>query len=100
MKGMREKINHKFKEVINKNMFQMEPFTAPSSTLIDDEQTAELEFLTPIPDFIKISNSEFHWLSPGIISDIEWDNTAEIEKRLDKARKIFFTSLDRVLEPQ
>lgn len=39
-----------------------------------------------------------HWLSPGIISDVEWDNTADIDRKLEKARKIFNTALDKQLE--
>jgi hypothetical protein len=42
--------------------------------------------MRPIPTFIEISPSEFNWLSPGLISDVHWDNTAEIEKKLTKSR--------------
>lgn len=41
-----------------------------------------------------------NWLSPGIISDVEWDNTAEVDKKLEKCRKIFESALKRTLEQQ
>lgn len=62
----------------------------------DDDTT--VDFLRPFPDFIKISSSELHWLSPGIISDVEWDNTADIDRKLEKSRKLFNTALEKQLE--
>ena len=35
----------------------------------------QIPFIRPCPGFLEIKDSEFHWLSPGIISDVEWDNT-------------------------
>lgn len=40
------------------------------------------EFLRLPPEYISISTSELNWLSPGIISDVEWDNSAEVDKKL------------------
>jgi hypothetical protein len=33
-------------------------------------------FMRPIPKFIDIHPSELNWLSPGIITDVHWDNSA------------------------
>ena len=43
-------------------------------------------FMRPIPSFIEISPFELNWLSPGIITDVHWDNTADIEKKLSKCK--------------
>lgn len=43
-------------------------------------------FMRPVPSFIDISPHEFNWLSPGIITDVHWDNTADIEKKLAKCK--------------
>ena len=51
------------------------------STIKEQETSNEsvnIGFMRPIPTFIDISPSEFNWLSPGVISDVHWDNTAEI----------------------
>jgi hypothetical protein len=53
--------------------------------------------MRPIPAFLDISPSEFNWLSPGIVSDVHWDNTAEIEKKLQKCRQIINKGLDHHL---
>lgn len=44
--------------------------------------------MRPIPKFIDISPSELNWLSPGIITDVHWDNSAEIDKKLTKAKSL------------
>lgn len=53
-----------------------------------------------MPEYISISPSELNWLSPGIISDVEWDNSAEIDKKLEKSRKIYEIALKRALDSQ
>jgi hypothetical protein len=45
-------------------------------------------FLRPVPKFIDVGPSEYHWLSPGIITDVHWDNTAELEKKLVKTKAL------------
>jgi hypothetical protein len=53
--------------------------------------------MRPIPTFLDISPSEYNWLSPGIISDVHWDNTAEVEKKLTKCRQLINKGLDHHL---
>jgi hypothetical protein len=53
--------------------------------------------MRPIPKFIEINPAEFNWLAPGIISDVHWDNTAEIEKRLSKSRTLIKKALEQHL---
>lgn len=43
-------------------------------------------FMRPVPTFIEVSPLEMNWLSPGIITDVHWDNTADIEKKLTKCK--------------
>ena len=43
-------------------------------------------FMRPLPTFIEVSPFELNWLSPGIVTDVHWDNTADIEKKLTKCK--------------
>ena len=42
------------------------------------KHTYSVGFMRPIPSFIEVTPSELNWLSPGIITDLHWDNTAEV----------------------
>lgn len=53
--------------------------------------------MRPVPAFLPVSAAEFNWLSPGIVVDVHWDNTAEIEKKLQKCRQIINKGLDHHL---
>jgi hypothetical protein len=49
--------------------------------------------MRPIPTFIEVSPFEMNWLSPGIVTDVHWDNTADIEKRLVKVKSLMKKAL-------
>ena len=42
--------------------------------------------MRPVPKFIDVEPSEFHWFSPGTNIELEWDRTPEAEMKLAKAK--------------
>lgn len=50
--------------------------------------------MRPIPTFIEVSPFEMNWLSPGIVTDVHWDNTADIEKKLVKVKGLMKKALE------
>lgn len=53
--------------------------------------------MRPIPKFIEVDSTQFHWLSPSIYSEITWDLTAQFNKKLQKAKTLFKKALDQHL---
>ncbi len=75
--------------------FQMNLPSLGSSEL--GYETFNVGFLRPVPKFIDISPSEFNWLSPGIIADVHWDSTAEVEKKIAKPKSLLKKGLEQSL---
>lgn len=53
--------------------------------------------MRPIPKFIDVDASEFHWLSPSVYSEVMWDSTLETTKKLAKGKALFKKALDQHL---
>ena len=63
-------------------------------------ESFSIGFMRLIPTFIDISPAEFNWLSPGVVSDMHWDNTAEIEKKLVKSKNLIKKALEHHLSKE
>jgi hypothetical protein len=75
-------------------------FEVNRASLKDQEisnDSFNIGFMRPIPTFIDLAPAEFNWLSPGIIADVHWDNTAEIDKKLSKSRTLVKKGLEHHL---
>jgi len=42
--------------------------------------------MRPIPKFVEINPFEMVWLSPGVVTDVHWDNSMDIDKKLAKCK--------------
>lgn len=62
--------------------------------------TFNVGFMRPIPAFIEVGPSEFNWLSPGVVTDLHWDNTAEIERKLTKSKNLIKKGLEHHLSKE
>ena len=64
------------------------------------KHTYSAGFMRPIPSFIEVAPSEFNWLSPGVVIDLHWDNTAEIERKLTKTKNLIKKGMEHHLSKE
>lgn len=62
-----------------------------------DEEAFNVGFMRPIPKFIQVDPSQFHWLSPSVYSEVMWDSSLESSKKLSKGKALLKKALDQHL---
>ena len=52
-------------------------------------------FMRPVPNFIEIDASEYHWFGPTLTPETVWDNSAEMARKLSKGKALLRKAIDQ-----
>ena len=53
--------------------------------------------MRPLPKFLDIEASEYHWFGPTLSPETQWDSSSEMNRKLNKGKTLLRKAMDQHL---